>query len=141
MVQCAMDVKTARMLNLRHIIATEFDGVAGHCADKLGIKRPQIHRWITPKEDSRQGISEESARMIEAKLGKPTGSLDTLPHGLEATSDEDAKVIAEFAWIYHNATDEGREYLCKTIRAVSKAFLKEERRVTNIHVIHDRRDK
>lgn len=125
MVQCAMHVKTARMLNLRNIIESDFKGNAGACADVLGMKRPQIHRWITPNPEARQGISEESARAIEQKLGKPPGALDALPDGL-ITSDNDSKVISEFAWIYHNATEEGRAFLCNAIKAASKTFLKKQ---------------
>lgn len=138
MVQLVMDVKTARLLNLRNIIETDFGGNAGKCADTLGIKRPQIHRWVTANEEARQGISEESARAIEEKLKKPSGYLDALPDGL-VKSDDDAKVIAEFAWIFHNATDEGRAFLCNAIKAASKTFLREERRAMDLHVVHERR--
>ncbi len=140
MVQCVMDVKTARLLNLRNIVETDFGGNAGKCADALGIKRPQIHRWITSNDKARQGISEESARAIEAKLGKSHGSLDSLLDGV-VTSENDAKVVAEFAWIFSNATDEGRTFLCNAIKAAAKAFLREDRRTTTLHVVHELRGK
>lgn len=140
-VQLAMDVKTARLLNLRNIIESDFDGNAGKCADALGIKRPQLHRWITTNDEARQGISEDSARAIESKLGKDAGSLDALPDGTIST-DSDAQVIAEFAWIFHNATEEGRTFLCNAIKAAAKAYLKEERRTADLRVVsQDRRKK
>lgn len=83
-VQLGMNVKNIRLINLRRLIKTSFAGNAGQCADKLEIKRPQLNRWVTPNEDARQGISEESARTIEKKLGLQDGYLDKL-HGSHVT--------------------------------------------------------
>lgn len=71
-----MDVKQTRLLRLRQIINDRFGGVAGQCADHLGMKRPQLSRWITKNEEARQGISDESAREIEEKLGYPRWWMD-----------------------------------------------------------------
>lgn len=71
--QYGMDVKAIRLRKLRELIETKFDGNAGQCADALGIKRPQMSRWVTSNPETRQGIAEESARAIEKKIG-----LDTL---------------------------------------------------------------
>lgn len=72
-----MDVKDTRLQKLRQIIADRFNGIAGKCADYLGIKHPQISRWVTENKKSRQGISEESARAIEHGLGLPHGWMDS----------------------------------------------------------------
>lgn len=125
MVQFAMDVKTARLSNLRTIIANDFGGNAGKCADELGIKRPQIHRWVTINDAARQGISEESARSIEAKLGKPHGLMDALPGDAIEESGVDAQAIAEFAWVYQHVNADGRDLLRKTIAACRGAYLKQ----------------
>lgn len=70
-----MQNKTASK-TCRHLINILFAGNAGQCADYLGIKRPQMSRWVTENEAARQGISEESARAIESKLGHPCGWMD-----------------------------------------------------------------
>lgn len=71
-----MNAKEQRLSRLRQLIADQFDGKAGQCADALGIKRPQMSRWVTTNDSARQGIAEESARYIEKKLGMPKGWLD-----------------------------------------------------------------
>lgn len=135
-----MDVKTARMLNLRNIIATEFGGNAGACADRLGIKRPQMSRWITSNEEARKrGISEDSARTIEQKLGKPHGSLDLLPGENIQADVPAAAAVAEFAWLFHNTNDEGRDYLCNAIKVARLAFPPADRRGAKLAVANDRR--
>lgn len=72
----AMNAKQNRLKNLRALIDSRFDGVAGRCADAVGVKRPQMSRWVTENSEVRQGIAEDSARQIEAKLGIERGSLD-----------------------------------------------------------------
>lgn len=124
MVQFAMDVKTARLLNLRTIIANDFGGNAGKCADKLEIKRPQIHRWVTTNDAARQGISEDSARSIEAKLGKPHGLMDALP-GDTIEAEVDAQAVAEFSWVYQHVNADGRDFLRKAIAACRGAYIEQ----------------
>lgn len=122
MVELVMDVKAVRLHHLREIIDTDFHGNAGACADALGIKRPQLSRWITPNDMVRQGISEESARTIELKLGKPAGTMDRAPNGSAMMADE-TTICAEFAWTWQNCTEEGRDFLRNTIRLAAKSFL------------------
>jgi len=70
-----MDVKEIRRQRLK-AIADNMYGSAGKFADALGIKRPQMSRWLTDNEKSRQGINEDSARRIEKELGLERGQLD-----------------------------------------------------------------
>lgn len=86
-----MDVKTIRLKNLRRIIDERFNGVAGQCADALGMKRPQMSRWVTANQKSRQGIAEESAREIERKLGYPMGYLDEIARNDHAATLSDTE--------------------------------------------------
>lgn len=60
------NAKENRLQNLRWPISTQFGGNAGKFADFLEMKCPQMSRWVTDNDASRQGISEESAREIES---------------------------------------------------------------------------
>lgn len=135
-----MDTKTNRYLNLRQLIRIRFNGNAGKCADALGIKRPQMSRWVTENESARQGIAEESARSIEKKLGLRRGSMDGHPELLE---EQDAaghrEAVERFSWIYASATDKGRELLDTAMKHVSGMYIKEDRRQEAIPVVKDRR--
>ena len=91
MVEFGMDVKRTRLLRLREVIESRFAGVAGRCADAVGVKRPQMSRWVTDNEEARQGIAEESARHIEAMLGLPRGWLDSSDEQSLATKEIDAE--------------------------------------------------
>lgn len=72
-----MDAKYNRRQHLLKIIEKRFGGNSGKCADFLEMKRPQLSRWITSNEGARQGIAEDSARLIEKKLGLASGSMDS----------------------------------------------------------------
>ena len=113
-----MDVKTVRLLHLRAYIEKDFGGNASQCADALGIKRPQLSRWITENDAARQGISEDSARAIEARLGKPHGAMDRMPEGLD-TQKSDAEVIEEFTWLWSSFNDAGRTFLKDMLRSAA----------------------
>lgn len=117
-----MDVKTVRLLHLRAYIEKDFGGNASQCADALGIKRPQLSRWITANDAARQGISEESARAIEARLGKPHGAMDRMPEGLDAQKS-DADVIEEFTWLWSSFNDAGRNFLKDMLRSAASQAL------------------
>lgn len=90
--------KDTRRSRLRTLIDERFDGVAARLATTLDMKPPQLHRWLS----GRQGISEDSARAIERKIGLSRGWLDTddtaqnaLPHhpdGTMATTRSDVTV-------------------------------------------------
>lgn len=113
-----MDTKTKRRLQLIQIIEDMFNGESGQCADKLGVKRPQLSRWITANEDARQGISEDSARSIEDKLDLPRLWLDGL-----SESNPPESAVADFEWTYNNANEDGKKFLQGAIDA-AKVFVK-----------------
>ncbi|THF61421.1 hypothetical protein E6C76_20280 [Pseudothauera nasutitermitis] len=69
-----MDDKEIRVAMLRQLINDQFGGVALRLAIALDMKPPQLHRWLS----ERQGVSAESARAIEMKLGLARGWLDRL---------------------------------------------------------------
>lgn len=122
----AMDTKNNRLINLRRVIKDQFGNNASKCADELVIKRPQMSRWVTPNEAARQGISEESARSIEEKLGLRRGSLDEDPDA-GAADDTYDDVVREFAWLYSNVTETGRHYLRMSMDVTRGAHLKEKK--------------
>lgn len=114
----AMDTKEKRRMQLLLVIEDMFDGESGQCADKLGVKRPQLSRWITANEDARQGISEDSARSIEDKLGLPRLWLDGVAenHPIESA-------VADFERTYNSANEEGKKFLRGAIDA-AQVFVK-----------------
>lgn len=81
--QLGMDVKEIRLIRLRQLISENYDGYSGKFADAHGLKRPQVSRWITTNPNARQGVSEESAREIEAKEKKPPYWMDRLDDSSE----------------------------------------------------------
>lgn len=134
------NTKNNRYLNMLSVVKNRFDGKAGQCADAIGVKRPHLSRWLTKNEDVRIGISEETARKIEIKLGMPPRSLDATPSELvPVMSKSDEEVIAEFAWVYQHAEEDGRSTLLSTIAAVRKAYVSNDRRSEHIPVAVDRR--
>lgn len=86
-----MDTKEIRLTKLRQIISDKFGGIAGRCADALEMKRPQVSRWVTKNNQARQGISDDSAREIERKLGYERGWMDGLS-SYRANQIESSKV-------------------------------------------------
>lgn len=48
-------------------------------------------------------------------------------------------IVAEFAWLYNNTTDEGRTFLCNAIKAARLAYIAGDRRQTDLPVSNDRR--
>ncbi len=70
-----MDITEIRRRRLRELIDTHFSGVAIRLANHLGMKPPQLHRWLAKG----QGMREDSARAIEEKAGLPKLWLDQDP--------------------------------------------------------------
>ena len=64
--------KETRVARLKLLIDERFEGKAARLAHALDMKPPQLHRWLK----ARQGVSEDSARAIEEKLGLPNHWLD-----------------------------------------------------------------
>lgn len=83
--ELGMDTKDTRRLRLRKLIDERFDGVVARLAQRLDMKPPQVHRWLSGK----QGIHEDSARAIEQKVGIEANWLD-LPLGLLESAILDA---------------------------------------------------
>jgi transcriptional regulator with XRE-family HTH domain len=93
------NAKENRLLNLRYLINTRFGGNTTACAKALGLKPPQLQRWITANEAVRQGISEDSARAMESKLGLHPKSLDAEEGAEKAALATDESELLE-AWAY-----------------------------------------
>jgi len=110
------NAKEKRFQNLRWLISTRFGGNAGQCADFLGMKRPQMSRWVTDNEASRQGISEESAREMESKLGLRPRSLDSDGAAEMAALATDESELLE-AWAYLLPTE--KEAIMEQIRLMA----------------------
>ena len=73
-----MDTYAARRKGLIHLIATEYGGNQTTFADHIGVKPPQVNRWVSGTASETRRITEDSARRIEERCGKPTGWLDAI---------------------------------------------------------------
>lgn len=73
-----MDISSIRQARLRQLIQDEFKGNQKLFSDVTGIKAPQVNRWLSTTTNDRRSITEQSARKIESKTGKPERWLDTL---------------------------------------------------------------
>lgn len=117
------NAKEKRFQNLRWLISTRFGGNAGQCADFLGMKRPQMSRWVTDNEVTRQGVSEESAREIERKLGLPRGSLDGDEDSeTRALGIDDSELLEAWAYLLPAEKDAIMEQI-RPMAAHNKAVL------------------
>jgi hypothetical protein len=67
-----MDKNDLRRTRLRALINTQFGGVVLRLANRLDMKPPQLHRWLS----GGQNMHEDSARTIEEKLGLESGWFD-----------------------------------------------------------------
>jgi DNA-binding transcriptional regulator YdaS (Cro superfamily) len=65
-----------RRQNLARLIASRFGGNQTHFARALGVKPPQVNRWVSTTAADPRSISEQSARAVEAACGLPPGWLD-----------------------------------------------------------------
>lgn len=73
-----MDTYQARRQNLIALIADEFAGNQTAFAVKVGVKAPQVNRWVSDTASDKRRINEDSARRIEDACGKEHGWLDII---------------------------------------------------------------
>jgi hypothetical protein len=71
-----MEIFTVRRQRLKLIIDDDFGGNQAAFSRATKIKSPQINRWLSTTAADKRNITEQSARMIEAKAGKPARWLD-----------------------------------------------------------------
>lgn len=71
-----MDIYETRRSNLLNLIAREYGGNQTAFARAAHVSAPQVNRWVSETAKDKRSITEESARKIEAALGKPAGWLD-----------------------------------------------------------------
>lgn len=71
-----MDTYESRRANLQMLIDREFGGNQAALATVLGLKPPQVNRWLSSTAKDTRKITEESARRIERACGKEDGWLD-----------------------------------------------------------------
>lgn len=71
-----MDTYQARRANLLRLINDDFDGNQTALAAAVGVKPPQVNRWVSETASEKRRITEDSARHIEEKCRKPLGWLD-----------------------------------------------------------------
>lgn len=79
--QCSnqhMEIFETRIRRLVKLIADDFGGNRAAFARHVGMKPPQVSRWLNNNQGAkRPAINEKSAREIEHKCFKPEGWLDT----------------------------------------------------------------
>ncbi len=71
-----MDIYQARRTNLLRLIDGDFGGNQTAFAVVVGVKPPQVNRWVSETASEKRRITEDSARRIEEKCSKPAGWLD-----------------------------------------------------------------
>ncbi len=71
-----MDIYQARRTNLLRLINDDFGGNQTAFAVVVGVKPPQVNRWVSETASEKRRITEDSARRIEEKCHKSVGWLD-----------------------------------------------------------------
>lgn len=97
-------------------------------ADKLG--EGFSASYISQLLSGHRGIGDDVADKIEERLGLANGYLDG--------ADESDPVVAEFAWVYRNATPKGREFLQIAIGGARAAYL--ENRPVQLSIVKNDED-
>ena len=101
-----MDVQEIRRANLRRIIDSKFDGVAGRLADAVRKPRPNIGQILSAD----RSFGERVARDIEKALGLKPMSLDA-PGDLEILTEEAASIARTYMALSPNGQAKVRYYL------------------------------
>lgn len=104
-----MDVYITRRNNLAALVNSMFDGNQAKLGAKIGVKQPQVNRWLSTSTASPRKISETSARHIEAKLGLPKGVLDDQRGCSNIVRPTQRKVVDEFFWLMENGDDTAKQ--------------------------------
>ena len=73
-----MDTYQARRANLLRLIDEDFDGNQTAFAAAVGVKPPQVNRWVSETASEKRRITEDSARRIEEKCHKESCWLDII---------------------------------------------------------------
>lgn len=71
-----MDIYQARRTNLLRLIDDDFGGNQTAFAAAVGLKPPQVNRWVSETASEKRRITEGSARHIEERCHKEAGWLD-----------------------------------------------------------------
>lgn len=115
-----VDVYAIRQKNLAALVNTLFDGNQARLGTAIGVKQPQVNRWLSNSTASPRKISESSARQIEIKLGLPKGGLDET--GGVALRPIQRKAIDDFFWIMENGEEKEKSILLATVDAIKSAY-------------------
>lgn len=117
-----MDIYQARRTNLLRLIDEDFGGNQTAFAAVVGLKPPQVNRWVSETASEKRRITEDSARHIEERCHKPAGWLDAAdlverekPQATVPASAEGLKYVVE-AW--EAATDIDRAVASAWARAI-----------------------
>lgn len=112
-------IMDCRRKRLAEWIADKFEGRQAGFLEKTGGHQGELSALL----GNRRPFGEKKARSIEALSGMPPYWLD----GGDATPVIDDGAVAEFAWVYNNASESGKAFLRRTVEA-SKAFIEVDRR-------------
>lgn len=101
-------------------------------ARAMDLSEQRVNNWRT------RGIPAGQVRAVEAALGLKRYALDE-----EAVAeDEAAAVVAEFAMIYREITEEGREFLRDTIGFARRTFAADrKKKKSSLSVVDGKRGK
>lgn len=112
--------------------------------EALGIKKAEFARRVGVSTATTADWESGKIKMIDGEhLVKVAKVLKVTPEwvmtGFGSREADTHSIVAEFAWLYHNTTDEGKSFLCNAVKAAGKAFVREDRRVAQLPVTMERR--
>lgn len=87
-------------------------------ARAMKISEQRLNNWRT------RGVPAAQVRNVEAAIGLPRYFLDYD----DPAHVDDSAVVAEFAWVYRHASDDGKALLVNTVGAVKRAYCPVDRK-------------
>lgn len=90
-----MEIFTTRRARLVKLIKDDFEENQAAFCRHTGYGTPQLSRWISETNTDRRNITEQSAREIERRCGKPIDWLDREDDHITLSVDE-ANLVAVY---------------------------------------------
>lgn len=122
-----MKVYDIRRKNLAALVKDVFGKNQAKLAVAIGVKQPQVNRWLSTSSASPRRISETSARHIEARLGLPHNGLDDPNSYMGSAKPSPSKALEDFQTALELSDHSERSILLSTISTIINTHKKDER--------------